>query len=94
MKEETIKKHEYLRYKDYYECRGIGTRARNDKVCNHCGQYIPQGVPHDMHHFYPEFDAVPVHKECHDDFMASLIREGDDISRKIRRASPIRKFPI
>ena len=65
-------KHEYLRREDYYEKREVGTRARSDKRCEFCGNKIPKGMPHDNHHFYPEFESYPVHKECEEHFLASL----------------------
>lgn len=68
-----IKKHEYLTDEDYYESRSVGTKARSDKQCTHCGKIIPKGEPHEMHHFYPEFTAYPTHKDCINDFMKSLI---------------------
>jgi len=69
------KKHEYLTKEDYYESRDVGTRARSDKWCEHCGKIIPQGTPHEMHHFYPEFDAYPTHKKCSEPFKESLRNE-------------------
>lgn len=65
-------KHEYLKKENYYESRGVGTRAHRDKTCAHCGKTIKQGTPHDMHHFYPEFDSYPTHKECFEAFIESL----------------------
>ena len=66
-------KHEYLKQEDYYETRGVGTKARKDKTCVHCGQNIPKGEPHDMHHFYPEFYAEATHKHCSGNFLKSLL---------------------
>ena len=77
------KKHEYLKYEDHYETRDVGTKARSSKRCEHCGLEIPKGTPHTMHHFYPEFDSYPVHKECNDAFMASLLTE-EDIKKRER----------
>jgi hypothetical protein len=34
-------------------------------------------MPHDMHHFYPEFDAYPTHLDCSDAFVKSLLKEGE-----------------
>lgn len=65
-------KHEYLRSEDYYESRSVGTKARSDKTCEHCGKNIPKGEPHKMHHFYPEFDAYATHEKCSDAFIESL----------------------
>lgn len=65
-------KHEFLLEEDYYESKSVGTKARSDKWCNHCGKQIPKGIPHDIHHFYPEFNAYPTHKECSEDFIESL----------------------
>jgi hypothetical protein len=65
-------KHEYLKREDYYEARSVGTKARSNKMCVHCGKNIPKGEPHTMHHFYPEFDAYPTHKNCSDKFIKSL----------------------
>jgi|688.fasta_scaffold1980542_1 hypothetical protein len=67
-----ITKHEYLESENYYECRGVGTRAKSNKHCEHCGGSIPKGEPHDMHHFYPEFEAYATHKGCSKDFKKSL----------------------
>ena len=67
-----MKKHEYLKQEDYYETRSIGTKARSSKTCEYCGKNIPKGNPHDMHHFYPEFDAYPTHKTCSKSFIESL----------------------
>lgn len=36
-----------------------------------------------MHHFYPEFQAYPVHNECNDDFMSSLLT-AEDIKQRER----------
>lgn len=66
------KKHEYLTKKEFYETRSVGTRARSDKRCEHCGKTIPQGTPHDLHHFYPEFTSYPTHKDCTKPFLESL----------------------
>ena len=71
-KESEIIKHEDLKTEDYYESRSIGTRARSNKTCEYCGKTIPQGEPHEMHHFYPEFESYPTHKKCVENFMASL----------------------
>lgn len=72
MENTEIEKHEFLLAEDYYESRSVGTKARSDKYCNHCGKIIPKGTPHDMHHFYPEFDAYATHKECSENFIKSL----------------------
>lgn len=76
---EGVKKHECLRYEDYYESRTV-SKGRSDKTCEHCGKSIPIGMKHDMHHFYPEFESYPVHLECSDDFLNSLITNENDIS--------------
>lgn len=68
-----IGKHEYLRAEEYYESRGVGTGARSNKTCEHCGDNITKGQPHDMHHFYPDFNAYATHKRCSDPFIKSLI---------------------
>lgn len=65
-------KHEYLEKEDYYETRSVGTRARSDKTCECCLEVISKGEPHDMHHFYPEFEAYATHKKCSEEFLASL----------------------
>ena len=65
-------KHEYLEREYYYESRSVGTRAKSDKICEHCGQIIPKGEPHKMHYFYPEFNAYPTHDRCCESFMESL----------------------
>lgn len=67
--------HEFLRAADYYESRSVGTRARSDKRCEHCGEMIPKGTPHLTHHFYPEFESYPTHTECDFAFRSSLIPE-------------------
>lgn len=74
----TVQKHEYLQEEDYYESRGVGTRARGDKWCAHCGQKIPKGEPHTVHSFYPEFASYPTHDRCNQDFKASLRTPADD----------------
>lgn len=51
-----MKKHEYLREEDYYECNSIGTKSRTDKTCEQCGGKIPKGQPHDTHKFYGDGD--------------------------------------
>lgn len=68
---EAIKEHEYLLKEDHYEIKHI-QRGRVDKTCECCGKLIPIGEPHDMHKFYPDFRAYPVHEGCHDKFMKSL----------------------
>lgn len=65
-------KHEYLKKEDYYENKAVGTRGKKIKLCNHCGEKIEPGIPHDVHHFYPEFQSYPTHKECTKEFMESL----------------------
>lgn len=65
-------KHEYLKRKDYYESRSIGTKARSSKTCEYCGKTISKGTPHEMHHFYPEFYAYATHKNCSKPFIESL----------------------
>lgn len=71
------RKHHYLKAEDYYESRSIGSKARSDKYCSHCGSIIPKGEPHTIHTFYPEFNAYPTHNCCNDDFKASLLTEED-----------------
>lgn len=66
------KKHEYLKSEEYYESRSVGTKARSSKTCKHCWKDIPKGEPHDVHHFYPEFNAYPTHTKCTKDFIDSL----------------------
>lgn len=66
------KKHEYLKAEDYYENRPVGTRGKKMKTCRHCENVIAAGEPHDVHHFYPEFDAYPTHTKCTKDFIDSL----------------------
>lgn len=65
-------KHEYLESENFYEWRSVGTRAKSDKTCEHCGQAIYKDTPHKMAHFYPEFYSYPVHEECTDNFLKSL----------------------
>jgi hypothetical protein len=67
-----MKQHEYLLKKDHYETRDVGTKARSDKECEFCGKTIPKGMPHEVHHFYPEFESYPTHIKCTPKFMASL----------------------
>ena len=66
------KKHEFLLRENYYESRSVGTRAKSSKWCEYCGENIPKGEPHDMNHFYPEFDAYATHKSCTQPFIKSL----------------------
>lgn len=73
-----IEKHEYLREEDYYEARSVGTKARSNKCCEFCGDTIIKGVPHEMHHFYPEFESYPTHEECSHPFMLTLRSEEDE----------------
>lgn len=68
----SIEKHEFLKREDYYESRSVGTKARSNKTCEHCNKSIPKGTPHDMHHFYPEFEAWATHKKCSKPFIESL----------------------
>jgi len=75
--ENKIEKHEYLREEDYYESRSI-QKGRTDKYCEGCHKTIPKGMPHLMHHFYPEFDAYATHVECEQIFKDSLITEDDE----------------
>lgn len=70
--EENKGKHEFLQKDMYYEARGVGTGARSDKWCEHCGKIIKKGTPHQMHHFYPEFQAFPTHNKCSEAFIKSL----------------------
>lgn len=69
---EEVTYHDYLKKEDYYESRNIG-KGRRAKTCEHCGGNIPVGEAHTMHHFYPEFEAVPTHNRCNDAFLASLL---------------------
>lgn len=62
---------------DYYETNSVGTRARADYSCTHCGKVIKQGTPHANHKFYPEFQGYRTHNECSDDFRESLRTEED-----------------
>lgn len=75
-----VVKHEYLLREEYYESKSVN-KGRTDKTCEYCGKTIPQGTPHDMHHFYPEFTAYAVHKKCHDNFLESLLTEEDERKR-------------
>lgn len=72
-KEKDKTKHEYLKHSDYYAMRSVDTRAKSDKTCKHCGKNIPRGDPHDMHHFYPEFEVYATHTECSKLFINSLL---------------------
>lgn len=56
-----MNKHEYLERENFYETRSVGKKGRITKMCAHCGKDIPKGQPHDVHHFYPEFEAYPTH---------------------------------
>jgi hypothetical protein len=67
-----LQKHEYLQREEFYEFRNIGTKARSSKTCDHCGKTIPQGEPHLVATFDPEFNGYPIHKECEAGFMNSL----------------------
>lgn len=67
-----VQKHEYLLEEEFYEFQHIGTRARSDKRCGHCGENIPKGTPHLVAKFYPEFEGPAIHKECKDNFLKSL----------------------
>ena len=73
------KKHEYLTKEDYYESQSVGTKARSDKICEHCGKSIPKGQPHTVHKFYGdgEYPSYPTHKGCDDEFVKSLRDEND-----------------
>lgn len=64
-------KHEYLKEEDYYEDRGVKS-GRSNKTCEHCGKSIPKGIPHDVHHFYPEYESYPTHLTCSKAFKKSL----------------------
>ncbi len=66
-----MEKHEYLKKEDYYENRSI-QKGKSDKWCHQCNETIKKGTPHDVHHFYPEFQAYPTHKKCTEDFIKSL----------------------
>ena len=68
-----IKEHEYLCEEDYYESRSVGTKARSNKTCEFCGETIIKGIPHKLHHFYPEFKSYPTHIDCEKPFKISLI---------------------
>jgi len=65
-------KHEYLTKEEFYETNNVGTKARGDKQCEHCGELIPKGEPHHVHIFYPEFSAFATHSRCSAKFLASL----------------------
>jgi hypothetical protein len=67
-----MEQHEYLLKENYYEARSVGTGARSSKTCEQCGKTISKGTPHEMHHFYPEFNSYATHIECSKDFIASL----------------------
>jgi len=69
--------HEHLMLEDLGETTGVGTRARADYGCEHCGGTITKGDPHDSHKFYPEFQSYRTHKECSEGFRLSL-RTDDD----------------
>lgn len=68
-----LKQHHCLTKEDFYETRGIGTRGKKTKICEHCNGTIQAGRPHDMHHFYPEFEAYATHKKCSKAFLESLL---------------------
>jgi hypothetical protein len=67
-----IKKHEYLLEEEFYEFNHIGTKARSDKWCGHCGKIIPKGEPHLVSKFYPEFEGPAIHTNCEEEFLKSL----------------------
>lgn len=67
-----IEKHEYYKEEDFYEFVRVGTRARSDKWCGHCGEKIPKGEPHLMAKFYPEFEGPAIHEKCEQNFLKSL----------------------
>jgi hypothetical protein len=67
-----IKKHEYLLEEEFYEFVRVGTRARSDKRCGHCGKVIPKGEPHLISKFYPEFEGPAIHIDCQKEFLESL----------------------
>lgn len=71
-----LDKHKYLREEDYYEDRSVN-KGRSTKYCEFCGDDIPIGIPHTMHHFYPEFTAYATHKECEEPFMLILRTDKD-----------------
>ena len=73
-----MKQHEYLQAENYYESKSVGTGARSSKTCEHCGKTINKGTPHEMHHFYPEFQSYATHKECSTPFIESLRNDGDE----------------
>lgn len=77
--EDNITKHQFLKKEDYYETRRVGNRGKTDKRCEYCSKIITKGTPHNVHHFYPEFNAYPTHTECSDQFIKSLrIEEESD----------------
>jgi hypothetical protein len=68
-----MKKHAFLREDEFYETRHIGTRAKNDKICEHCGKIIKKGTPHEMAYFVQsEYQSYPLHTECVNSFRESL----------------------
>ena len=67
-----VEKHEFYQAEDFYEFQSVGTRARSDKVCGHCGGLIKKGTPHLMAKFYPEFEGPAIHKNCEKEFLESL----------------------
>ena len=65
-------KHEYLNKEDYYDTISVGTKARTDKTCEHCGENIPKGEPHEVSTFYPEFSRFATHIKYTEAFKESL----------------------
>jgi hypothetical protein len=65
-------KHEYLKEDDFYEMNHVGSRARSSYFCEHCRNTIPQGEPHLIAKFYPEFQGYRLHEKCEQAFMDSL----------------------
>lgn len=74
--------HEFLKEEDYYENRPVGNRGKSDKYCEHCQKIILKGTPHDVHYFYPEFNAYPTHKKCSDKFKESLLTEEESLRKE------------
>jgi len=66
--------HEHLQEEMYYEQHSVGTGARSNYSCEHCGKNIPKGEPHANHKFYGDGDwpSYRTHHKCSDKFKKSL----------------------
>ena len=72
-----MKKHKYLLASNYYEDHNVHN-GRDHYYCEHCDEFIPKGMSHKVHKFYPEFNTYRTHHKCVDGFMASLREDNDE----------------